>query len=94
MPARGEKDEKHICPLQLDVIQRAVTLWSNPGDVVLSPFAGIGSEGYVAVREGRRAVLVELKRGYWQVGVDNLRRAERDMGDMPLFAKENKETEL
>ena len=54
--AREEKDERHICPLQLDVIDRALVLWSNPGDVVLSPFAGIGSEGYQAVKHGRKFI--------------------------------------
>lgn len=73
--AREEEDEKHICPLQLEVIRRAVRLWTNPGEVVLSPFAGIGSEGYVAVQEGRRAVLFELKASYYQQAALNLKRA-------------------
>lgn len=62
---RDPKDEKHICPMPLDIIQRATTLWSNPDDTVLSPFMGIGSEGYVALRLGRRFVGVELKDAYW-----------------------------
>lgn len=74
--AREEKDERHICPLQLEVIRRGLKLWSNPGDVVLSPFGGIGSEGHVAVEEGRKAVLVELKRSYWEQNVRNLRSVE------------------
>jgi hypothetical protein len=61
------------CPLQLDVIRRGIILWSNPGDVVLSPFAGIGSEGYVALREGRKFVGIELKRSYYEQAVRNLR---------------------
>lgn len=73
--ARGEKDEKHICPLQLGTIERCVRLWSNPGDTVLSPFAGIGSELYVALKHGRRAVGIELKPEYWEVGVRNVRGA-------------------
>lgn len=63
--ARDPKDERHICPLQLGLIRRAVVMWSNPGDVVLSPFSGIGSEGVVAIREGRRFVGVELKESYF-----------------------------
>lgn len=71
--AREEKDERHICPLQLEVIRRAVKLWSNPGDTVYSPFGGIGSEGYVALQEGRRSISVELKRSYYDQNVANLR---------------------
>lgn len=74
--AREDKDERHICPLQLDVIRRALKLWSNPGDVVLSPFAGIGSEGYVALEEGRRFIGAELKRSYYEQAVANLRSIE------------------
>ena len=73
--AREHEDERHICPLQLEVIRRAVLLWSNPGDVVLSPFAGIGSEGHVALREGRRFVGVELKRSYYEQAARNLAEA-------------------
>lgn len=71
--AREHNDERHICPLQLEVIRRAIKLWSNPTDVVFSPFAGIGSEGYVAIQEGRRYVGVELKRSYYEQAVRNLR---------------------
>lgn len=74
--ARDEKDERHICPLQLDVIERCLQLWSNEGDVVLSPFAGIGSEGYEAVLHGRKFVGVELKESYWKVACGHLRTAE------------------
>lgn len=77
MSAREEKDERHICPLQLDVIQRIVRLWSNPGDTVLSPFMGIGSEGYVALREGRRFVGAELKQSYYSQAVRNLTGATK-----------------
>jgi hypothetical protein len=70
--AREHNDERHICPLQLDVIRRAVMLWSNPDDVVLSPFAGIGSEGYVALEMGRRFVGIELKPSYFRQAVKNL----------------------
>lgn len=73
--ARDDDDEKHICPLQLEVIRRGVRLWTNPNDVVLSPFAGIGSEGYVALEEGRRFVGAELKASYFRQAAKNLERA-------------------
>ena len=73
--ARENDDERHICPLQLDVIERCMQLWSMPGDLVLSPFAGIGSEGYVATRMKRRFVGIELKKSYWKCAVSNLREA-------------------
>jgi DNA modification methylase len=69
--AREENDERHICPLQLPVIRRAVNLWTNPGDIVLSPFGGIGSEPYVALESGRRAVAIELKDSYYNQMVRN-----------------------
>jgi len=74
--AREEKDERHICPLQLDVIERALALWSNPGDLVLSPFTGIGSEGFVALKNGRRFVGAELKESYYRQACANLDAAE------------------
>lgn len=78
--AREERDERHICPLQLDVIERCLLLWSNPGDLVLSPFAGIGSEGYQALKMGRRFVGVELKESYWRQAVQYLEEAESEKG--------------
>ena len=77
MSAREHDDERHICPLQLDVIRRALMLWSNPGDVVLSPFMGIGSEGYVSIEMGRRFVGVELKGSYYRSAVENLTALSR-----------------
>jgi DNA modification methylase len=74
--AREHDDERHICPLQLSVIRRAVRLWSNPNDIVWSPFTGIGSEGYVALQEGRRFVGAELKASYYQQACRNLREAQ------------------
>ena len=74
--ARENDDEKHICPLQLQVIRRALKLWTNPGDTVLSPFAGIGSEGYVALQEGRKFVGVELKKSYYDQAKRNLEQVE------------------
>lgn len=73
--AREDADSRHICPLQLTVIRRAIELWSNPGDVVFSPFAGIGSEGYVALEERRRFVGAELKESYWRNACANLESA-------------------
>lgn len=73
--AREEQDERHICPLQLEVIRRAMHLWSRPDDVVLSPFMGIGSEGFVAIEMGRRFVGAELKASYYGQAVGNLRAA-------------------
>jgi len=72
---RDDKEERHICPMPLDIIQRATCLWSNPGDVVFSPFMGIGSEGYVALKQKRRFVGVELKESYWQQATRHLRSA-------------------
>lgn len=71
-PAREDKDEKHICPLQLDVVERACILWSNPGEVVLTPFMGIGSEVYGAVLNKRKAIGVELKPAYYKQAVRNM----------------------
>ena len=85
--ARETDDERHICPLQLDVIERAMELWSNPGDLVFSPFAGIGSEGYVSITMGRKFVGSELKRSYWDLAVRNLRDA-RETQATGLFATE------
>jgi DNA modification methylase len=82
--AREEEDEKHICPLQLEVIRRALELWTNPNDVVLSPFAGIGSEGHVAIEMGRRFVGVELKESYYKQAVENLHLAAKSK-QMTLF---------
>lgn len=73
--ARDENDEKHICPLQLDVIERAVVLWSNPGETILTPFMGVGSEVYGAVLNGRKGIGIELKPSYYNQAVKNLRVA-------------------
>lgn len=82
---RDEADERHICPLQLDFIERCVRLWSNPGETVLSPFAGIGSEIHTAVRLGRRGLGVELKPSYWRTAVNNLRELDAEMAVPSLF---------
>lgn len=73
--ARAEKDERHICPLQLPVIERCIELWSKPGEIVLDPFDGIGSTGYQAVKMGRRHIGVELKKSYFEQAVRNLQAA-------------------
>lgn len=84
---RENDDEKHLCPLQLGVIERCVKLWSNPDDVVLSPFMGIGSEGYVSIRHNRRFIGCELKPSYFRVACENLRDAERNrINECDLFA--------
>lgn len=75
--ARDEKDEAHLAPLQLEVIRRCVRLWSHRDDVVWSPFAGIGSEGYVALQEGRRFIGAELKASYFRQAVANLTTAAK-----------------
>ncbi len=76
--AKEDKDNKHICPLQLDVIERCVTMWTNPGELVFSPFTGIGSEGYVSLKLGRGFCGSELKEGYFQSAVKNLKDAVDD----------------
>ncbi len=81
---READDERHIAPLQLDFIERCVRLWSNPGEVVLTPFAGIASELHTAVRLGRRAIGIELKPSYWAAGCENLRALDREMA-MPTL---------
>lgn len=86
--ARDEKDERHICPLQLDVIERALQLWSNPGDTVLSPFAGIGSEIYQAVKMDRRGIGIELKESYYTQAVKNLHRVLEEKAQINIFEME------
>lgn len=74
--ARENEDERHICPLQLQVIARGIELWSNPGDTVFSPFAGVGSEGYQAIRQGRKYLGIELKKSYYEQAIKNLQAAK------------------
>lgn len=83
--ARDEEDERHISPLQLTVIRRCIDLWSNPGDVVYSPFAGIGSEIYCAVDMGRKGLGAELKESYFRQAVTNLTTLEANMGNVSLL---------
>lgn len=84
--AREHDDERHLCALQIPVIRRSIRLWSNPGDNVWSPFAGIGSEGVVALEEGRRFVGAELKTSYFKQAAKNLAAAVRDAGKQPSLA--------
>lgn len=88
--ARAEDDEKHVCPLQLGTIERCIKLYSNPGETILTPFGGIGSEAYQAIRFGRKAILIELKKSYFDIALQNLRQIEQQKG-MNLFtwAKQN-----
>lgn len=79
--ARENDDERHLCPLQLPVIERAVRLWSAPGETILSPFAGIGSEGVGALRHGRRFVGIELKPAYFRVAARNLTAAAANLAE-------------
>jgi hypothetical protein len=84
--AREHDDERHVCPLQLQVIRRCMKLWTNPGDVVLSPFAGIGSEGYVAIEEGRRYIGFELKGSYFEQASRNLEAVSSSSDTPDLFS--------
>ena len=78
LPARDENDEKHMCPLQLDVIERCIHLWTNKGDMVFSPFTGIGSEGYCAIKMGRKFIGTELKPQYWELACQNIEDAQQE----------------
>jgi len=79
---RDSDDERHICPLQLDVIERCLQLWSKPDDVVWTPFMGIGSEVYMALKMGRKAIGVELKESYFKLAARNIDQAEKSQYDM------------
>lgn len=85
--ARGENDEKHICPLQLETIERSVILWSNPGDTVLTPFMGIGSEIYESIRLGRKGIGFELKDSYFNEAVKNIKAMEFQASQPTLFGE-------
>jgi DNA modification methylase len=83
--AREANDEKHICPLQLGTIERCVKLYSNPGETVLTPFMGIGSEAYTAIRFGRKAIGIELKESYFNIAVKNLQEIRQKTKAVDLF---------
>lgn len=91
--ARDDKDERHICPLQLEVIRRAIMLWSNRDDVVFSPFAGIGSEGFVAITNHRKFIGAELKASYWKQAASNLALAEAE-SERDLFKNKTMATAM
>lgn len=99
--ARDEKDERHVCPLQLGVIKRCIELWTNPDEIVLDPFAGIGSTNYMALRLGRKTIGIELKDSYYAQAVNNCEMALKeprikDLDELPtqmeLFSQEGEET--
>jgi DNA modification methylase len=85
LPARDDNDLKHMCPLQLDVIERCIHLWTNKGNTVFSPFTGIGSEGYCAVKMGRKFIGIELKPAYWELAHQNITDAQKEQ--QGLFAE-------
>lgn len=85
LSARENDDERHICPLQLQVIERAIKLWSNPGDLVFTPFAGIGSEVYQAAKFGRRGLGIELKRSYFKIAVKNIQSLDAEKRQLGIF---------
>ena len=85
MIARDNNDEKHICPLQLSVIERIILLYSKKGETVLSPFGGIGSEGYQALRMGRKSISIELKESYFEINKRNHISATEQNGQLTLF---------
>lgn len=92
--ARDKDDEKHICPLQLGTIERCIKLYTNPGETVLTPFGGIGSEGYQAIKFGRKAILIELKASYYRILLQNLKQIESKTFQPNLFSMIETESEL
>lgn len=82
---KGHSDERHICPLQLDVIERCVDLWSNKGEVVFTPFMGIGSEVYSALKMGRKGIGIELKESYWKQAIKFCKEMEASKAQKTLF---------
>jgi DNA modification methylase len=81
----AQGDEKHICPLQLDVIKRCVHLWTNQGETVFTPFAGIGSELYMSILNGRKAIGIELKESYYNTAIRNCLDAENSKQQITIF---------
>ena len=82
---QDDESERHICPLQLPVIERCIRLYSNPGDVVFTPFLGIGSEVYQAIKMGRKGIGIELKPAYFDAALENIKNAEMEMRQETLF---------
>jgi DNA modification methylase len=83
--ARDQKDEKHICPLQLDTIERAINLYTNEGDTVFTPFMGIGSEVYQALKMNRKGIGIELKESYYRQAVKNCQSVEESKKQASIF---------
>ena len=83
--ARDGNDEKHICPLQLDTIERILHLYSNEGETVLSPFGGIGSEGFASLKNGRKSISIELKESYFNLNAANHKAAVEENAELTLF---------
>ena len=83
--AKDDESERHICPLQLPVIERCIRLYSNEGDVIFTPFMGIGSEVYQAVKMKRKGIGIELKQAYYDAAVENVKRAEMELNQETLF---------
>ena len=83
--ARDLNDEKHICPLQLDTIERIIHMYSNEGETILSPFGGIGSEGFAALKLGRKSISIELKESYFEYNVQNHKNAVLQNMELKLF---------
>lgn len=86
--ARDSEDERHVHALQLDVIDRLMVLWSNPGETILTPFMGVGSECYGALKSGRRAIGIELKSSYFRQALKNLEAAATDVGEQSELVME------
>ena len=78
--AREAEDERHVCPMALDLIERAIHLWSNPGDVIFDPYSGIGSTGYMAIKTGRKFIGSELKTAYFKQACKNIGQARESHG--------------
>jgi DNA modification methylase len=83
--ARDENDEKHICPLQLETIKRCIILYSNPGETILTPFMGIGSEIYMALKLGRQGIGIELKKSYFELAIKNMEKINIAKNQGTLF---------
>ena len=88
--AREQDDERHVCPMSLDIIERAIQLWTNKGDVVIDPFNGVGSSGYQSLKMGRKYIGIELKESYFDQAVKNLLRANEEQNQTVLFTDSNK----
>ena len=83
--ARDNRDERHLCPIQLPIVERCIELYTNPGDIVFSPFGGVMSEPYVAMKMGRKGIAIELKESYFNAGVENIKMLEYEKNQMSIF---------